>query len=243
MCAAMSIAQASTPMVNAYVKPQEVRADITHSRFTVSYASRAASLPTSAPVKLSHTRDDIALQKAAVDLHRQAELTAFIAKHEKVSTISEADRRLSIIMLLNSAAKRDLEKGIQAGYPLPVLHFMRHTWVAFIEQAKGFFRSDAGMPFRMELSRNALENTSSLGVWFTGPQISLPLRRYTVQALGADGVPQNIIAVGLLSFAYSTYVMQLRSVSQQSALEGLTRMQEQLGTNSLFLPQLLVAPS
>ncbi|KAG5479545.1 hypothetical protein CUR178_03306 [Leishmania enriettii] len=243
MCAAMSIPQTSTPLVNTYVKPREVHTHIAHSRFTVSYASRAASFSTSVPTGFTHARDDMAMQKAMFETHKRAELMAFIGKHEKAGTISEADRRLSIVMLLNSAAKRDIEKGSQAGYPLPVVHFMRQTWAAFIQQAKDFCKADADKPFTMELSRNALENTSSLGVWFTGPQISLPLRRYTVQVVGADGAPQNITAVGLLSFAYSTYVMHLRSMSQQSALEGLARMQEQLGTNSLFLPQLLVAPS
>ncbi|CAG9573877.1 conserved hypothetical protein [Leishmania major strain Friedlin] len=243
MCAAMSIAETSIPLVNVYAKPQEVETRITPSRLTVSFASRASSSCSPMPVVPSCARDDMALQKEMVEAHKQAELAAFIAKHEKTCAISEADRRRSIIMLLNTAAQRDIDEGSRAGYPQQVVDFMRQTWAAFIQQAKDFYQEDAHEPFTMELSRNALENTSSIGVWFTGPQISLPLRRYTVQVVGADGAPQNITAVGLLSFTYSTYVMHLRSMSQQSALDGLARMQEQLGTDSLFLPQILVAPS
>ncbi|KAG5504894.1 hypothetical protein JKF63_04340 [Porcisia hertigi] len=241
MCTAMTVAQTSVSLVDAYAKPQENPTPISRSRFTVSYASRAGS--SSRPMQPLYSRDDMALQKSFLEVHKQAELAVFIAKCEKAGAISEADRRLSILMLLNSAAQHDLREAVYAGYPPQVVDFMRQTWVAFIQQAKDFYQADAEKPYTMELSRNALENTSSLGVWFTGPQISLPLRRYTVQVLGADGTPQNITAVGLLSFAYSTYVMQLRSMSQHSALDGLARMQEQLGTDSLFLPQLLVAPS
>ncbi|GET88480.1 hypothetical protein, conserved [Leishmania tarentolae] len=243
MCDTMAIAETSVPLVNVYAKLQEIETHIPPRPFTVSYASRAASSSSPTLTVPLCPRDDMALQKEMVEAHKQAELASFIAKHEKTCTISEADRRRSIIMLLNTAAKRDTEQGRRAGYPQQVIDFMRHTWAAFIQQAKDFYQQDAHEPFTMELSRNALENTSSIGVWFTGPQISLPLRRYTVQVMGTGGVPQNITAVGLLSFAYSTYVMHLRSISQQSALDGLARMQEELGTNSLFLPQLLVAPS
>ncbi|CAJ1025425.1 hypothetical protein Q4I30_003845 [Leishmania utingensis] len=244
MCDSLLVAQTSgMPLVNTGGKKQEVTTHITSSRFTVSYASRAASLSSTVLVEPSYARSDMALQKAVVEMQKKAELTAFIAKHEKACTISEADRRLSIIMLLNSAAQRDIDEGIQAGYPKQVVNFMYQTWVAFIQQAKDFYKADADEPFTMDLSHNALENTSSIGIWFIGPQISLPLRRYSVQVVGADGTLQDIIAVGLLSFTYSTYVMHLRSMSQQRVLEGLTRMQEQLGTDSLFLPQLLVAPS
>ncbi|KAK7196531.1 hypothetical protein NESM_000590800 [Novymonas esmeraldas] len=249
MCAAVAPALGvhTPPLLRGpLAKPREVQetpAPVAHSRFTVSYANRAAPSCAPSPVELWPVREDAELQRSAVEAERRAELSDFILRQEKAGVISEADRRASTLMLLNCAARRDINEARRAGYPEQVIDFMHQTWVAFIQQAKDFYLFDTEVPATVELSRSALENISSIGVWFTGPQMSLPLRRYTVQVIGADGTPQNITAVGLLSFAYSSYVMQLRAMSQQSMLEALTSMQEQLGTASLFLPQLLVASS
>lgn len=247
MSATMPTFDAAARTADVYVKPQPVEAPVARSRFTVSYARHAATAAVDfAPVPVTSSapvRADLPLQKAVVEMHKQDELVAFILKHEKASITTESDRRLSSVMLLNAAAQHDIDEARREAYPQQVVDFMRQTWVAFIAQAKEFYQADAEQPCTAELSRTALENISSIGVWFTGPHISVPLRRYTVQLVGSDGTPQNITAVGLLSFAYSSYVMQLRSMSQQSTLESLTRMQEELGTESLFLPPLLVAQS
>lgn len=146
-------------------------------------------------------------------------------------------------MLLTAAAQHDVNLATTAGYPKPVLDYVAQTWRAFLQQATDFLDNSLITSSLAERNQNALENISSIGVWFTGPQLSLPLRRYTVQVVGPDGIPQNILAVGLLSFAYSSYVMQLRAVAQQSVLDHLCRIEEQLGAKCLFLPQILIAPS
>ncbi|KPI87574.1 hypothetical protein ABL78_3325 [Leptomonas seymouri] len=239
-CIAAPIMATNLSLVGPLLKPPQTAAPVSKSQFTVSNASRASGASLEAR---TYARDDMLEQKAAVDLHKQQQLDAFIAKHEQASAMTEGDRRESTIMLLSMAAQRDVELARQADYPQQVVDFMRQTWAAFISQAKEFYQPDAAQLCTMELSRTALENISSIGIWFSGPQISLPLRRYTVQVVGADGNLQNITAVGLLSFAYSSYVMQLRSMSQQSTLESLARIQEELGAKTLFIPQLLVAPS
>lgn len=241
-CIVAPVSSTTTFPVEEFLsKPQQAAAPISKSRFTVSYASRASGV--TSPQSPVCARADAVAQQSAVDAYKQQQLNDFIAAHEKAAVMTEGDRRASTVMLLRMAAQRDVELAQQAHYPQQVVDFMRQTWAAFIPQAKEFYQSDAVAPYTMELSRTALENISSIGIWFNGPQISLPLRRYTVQVIGADGNLQNITAVGLLSFAYSSYVMQLRSMSQQSTLENLARIQEQLGARTLFIPQLLVAPS
>lgn len=239
-CIAAPIFATNVAVAEPLLKPQQADAAVRKCGFTVSHASRAAG---ATPGLTTYSRSDMTAQKASVEAQRQADLNAFIAAHEKAAVMTEGDRRASTIMLLGMAAQRDVELAQQAMYPQQVVDFMRQTWCAFIPQAKDFYQADAVAPYTMELSRTALENISSIGIWFSSQQISLPLRRYTVQVVGADGNLQNITAVGLLSFAYSSYVMQLRAMAQQSTLENLARIQEQLGAKTLFIPQLLVAPS
>ncbi|KPA85591.1 putative mitochondrial hypothetical protein [Leptomonas pyrrhocoris] len=239
-CITAPIMATNLSLVDPLMKPQPAMAPVSKSQFTVSYTNRASGASLTTPVC---AREDVTVQKAAADVSRQQQIDAFIAEHEKRSVMTEGDRRASTIILLNMAAQRDVEAARQADYPQQVVDFMCQTWSAFIAQAKEFYLPDAEKPHTMELSRTALENISSIGIWFNGPQISLPLRRYTVQVVGTDGNPQSITAVGLLSFAYSSYVMQLRSMAQQSTLENLARIQEQLGAKTFFVPQLLVAPS
>jgi hypothetical protein len=240
-CLILPFSEVNLTVTETVSKPAEVPVPVSKSIFTVSYTNRAAGV--SQQQQPNYSRADMQEQKVAVDLHKQQQLNDFIATHEKAAAMTEGDRRVSTIMLLCMAAQRDVEMARQAAYPQQVVDFMQQTWAAFIPQAKEFYQPDAVPPYTMELSRTALENISSIGIWFTGAQISLPLRRYTVQVVGADGNLQNITAVGLLSFAYSSYVMQMRSMSQQSTLDSLAHIQEQLGAKTLFIPQLLVAPS
>ncbi|EPY43813.1 hypothetical protein AGDE_00108 [Angomonas deanei] len=123
------------------------------------------------------------------------------------------------------------------GYEESVIDFMKQMWSALLHEAVNLLQLNDGASH----IREALENISSLGVWFTGPDISLPLRRYTVQVPNEQGGEDSMVVVGLLSFSYSSYIMQLRSISQQTTLSTLASLQEQLGTKCLFIPPLLIA--
>lgn len=89
----------------------------------------------------------------------------------------------------------------------------------------------------------AMENISSIGVWFSGPCVSLPLRRYAVETTAEDGTRQNVAVVGIVSFLYSSYIMQLRAASQLRTLLELQRVESQVGTPCLYSPSLLIDPA
>lgn len=223
--------------------------------FTVSYANRVSS--SAAAPTLPPSRDDMAFQAYQVRLHRQRLHEAFVLKHEMaVASVLEKDKCSGVKMLLRAAAERDMALAEAQQYPKPVLHFMKTTWQAFLQQAKAFLSEPvtalvgseeaAAVVPTVSRSTAAIEIISSIGVWFSGPNVSLPLRQYTVQVPEANGeyggVMQTVIVVGLLSFSYSSYIMQLRSIAQQSVLAELAMVEEQLGTRCLFAPQLLITP-
>ncbi|EPY37203.1 hypothetical protein STCU_00094 [Strigomonas culicis] len=109
-------------------------------------------------------------------------------------------------------------------------------WSAFMKEADNLLFSDGASHVK-----EAIENISSLGIWYNGPEISLPLRRYTVRVPNAAGEEENVVLLGLISFTYSSYIMQLRSMAQQTTLATLAYLREQLRTNCLFVPPLLLA--
>lgn len=233
-------------LLRAPVSPPNSVADQPKNVFTVSYANRAPV----APNLLAPPRDDMDFQRAQAALHREQMHSAFVFKHEAALTaVSEHDKRVGVKVLLRLAAERDVALAERQQYPEPVLQFMRSTWQAFLRQAGGFLACDSvaegeALDAPCVKSIAAIENISSIGVWFNGPNVSLPLRQYAVQVPSQDpatlGELQTIIVVGLLSFSYSSYIMQLRTVSQHAALAELRTMEEQLGTRCLFTPKLLL---
>lgn len=207
--------------------------------FTVSHARTLSCIP------LRRTVPDMASQEVEIARHRTALHEQYIASHEAQAVMTTQDRVIAVKMLLCTAAQRDVAVAKKVGYPQPVIEFMKTTWKAFLQQAQSFLggsTQEAAAFNPAERCHIAMESISSIGVWFTGANVSLPLRQYTVQMIAPDGSLQNVFMIGLLSFSYSSYVMQMRLLSQQALLVELQKMGKQLGTPCLFMPELVLAP-
>lgn len=214
--------------------------------FTVSYARFAnGSAPSS--ITPTHSRDDMELQLESVRQYRAALHAAFVNHYEAVNaSFTESDRRTAARLLIREAARSDIAIARRNSYEEPVVQYMKGTWAALGQQAEHLLSGNPAVDGDVEAAANecrsrvALENISSMGLWFSGANISLPLRRYAVQVPCDDGSVQNVVVVGVVSFTYSSYVMQLRQASQQAVLAALQEVSHQVGACSLFLPPLLV---
>lgn len=198
-----------------------------------------------------YSRDDMAAQLQSIHEYRLQRHQEFIRRQEEAASLPEDAKRTGAKILLRTAAVRDILIAEKAHYSPSMMQFVRHAWRIFLEQADAYLSESTPITLpsdgadtveRVERSRIAMENISSLGIWFSGPTISLPLRRYSMQMAGPDGTMQNVVVVGLVSFAYSSYIMRVRAEAQMAVLQELNRLEEQLGMRCLFAPQLVVLP-
>ncbi|KAH9600528.1 hypothetical protein LSM04_005305 [Trypanosoma melophagium] len=207
--------------------------------FTFSHASihpNAAAARAFLDAHAPPPRPDMESQRASVQQHHLERLHAFIELNERRSAMGDEDRVVGLKCLVRLAAETDLRHARRCQYPLDVQQFMHRTWQALLLQVHAHF--DA-VPTIADRIREALENISGLGVWFTG-NMSLPLRRHAVRIPAADGTMHDAIAIGIAAFTYSSYVMEARRQAQAATLAELERLSRRLNVKLCFLPPLLL---
>ncbi|KEG06770.1 hypothetical protein DQ04_12321000 [Trypanosoma grayi] len=216
--------------------------------FTVSHASAhpdAASATAFLDKHAPQLRDDMDCQRIAIQNHNLAKLREFVEKSEMKSTVGEKERVVALKCLVRRAAENDIQYAHKCNYPLVVVQFMRRTWQVLLRQVQEHLSeahsedSQDAVPLLEQRHREAIENISALGLWFVG-DMSIPFRRYSLQMTAADGTLQNVIAVGLVSFSYSSYVMDSRRRAQEATLAELERLSKRLGVKLHFLPSLVL---
>ncbi|ORC87863.1 uncharacterized protein TM35_000191070 [Trypanosoma theileri] len=207
--------------------------------FTFSHASihpNAAAARAFLDAHIPQPRTDMDTQRANVQQHHLERLHAFVERSELRNVLGDAERVVGLKSLVRLAAETDLHHAGRCQYPPDVQQFMRRTWQALLLQVDAHF---AAAPPTADRSREALENISGLGVWFTG-NMSLPLRRHAVRIPAPDGTMQDAIAIGIAAFTYSSYVMEARRQAQTATLAELDRLSKRLNVKLCFLPPLVL---
>lgn len=191
---------------------------------------------------LPPARADMSFQRTVVHEYRQARLHEATSRCDVSGALGEEERVIALKCLVRLAAERALSLARAADtLPLP-LPVVRRTWQTLLRQVEEYLRGAEGGEESAPLDRRcrgALENISALGVWFPG-DASIPFRRYSMGLVTADGTLQQVVAVGLVSFVYSSYVMDDRRRAQQATLAELERLSKGLGVDVRFLPTLVV---
>lgn len=205
---------------------------------TVQHHRQNVSAPTTDPNSVAHDTW-LASQRQAVASYRASLHRCFLQRHEAaVHSLSESQRRASVFMLVNEAARYHRALELRGCLDADTSSFTRAWWKHFALQVQAVCESHCSSPHEKESgtcdplqpSQRALENISSLGVWFTGPDVSLPMRKYAMLTLShhtEDGVAvyQPVVVTGVCQFGYSNYIMEIRSLQQRAVLHHLEEAQ------------------
>lgn len=182
---------------------------------------------------LNHTTW-LASQRKDVQEYHAARQQAFIRQHDAKMVMSEQQRHIAIKMLIGEAAK--YHKKCDCGKTdADVSTFRKQWWESFKAQVDAFLQATAVDPTAASSAVRAIENVSSLGIWFTGDGISMPSRKYAMLAYSHDAQPEGgsaaapvyvpIVVVGVCQFSYSNYVHEARLHGQTAVLNTLSKVE------------------
>lgn len=207
----------------------------------------------------------LAEQREQVKEYRMAQHEVFMQHHQGQARMSEAQCRIAIKVLCAEAARyhraiastssEQQAEFVTFAEGLTAVQHERNWWPQFSAQVHEFLHqdvpttsttTDATSPPSPSVSQRAMENISSLGMWFVGDGMSLSTRRYTMLAFShnvvvttttnavaesdEDGVTTvttttpvytPVVIVGLSQFAYSNFVHDVRNRSQSELLVSL----------------------
>lgn len=159
-----------------------------------------------------------------VQRHRAMVHESFILKHESERNLSESDRQQSVLMLLREAARYHAvvsrNSASSTALPNPPVEAW---WKCLVEQVSQFFVTVSSSDCTISPALRAIENLSSMGIWFTEDQMAMHKRLYTVLAFShinheEAAVYYPVSAVGLCNFSYCNYVNDSRKQRQLSVL-------------------------
>eukprot|EP00796_Vickermania_ingenoplastis_P010241 gene10241-7180_t len=181
---------------------------------------------------------------------QQDEVSAFhrmkhaemLEKWERDNCMSVKDKEKSLKFLVAHAAARGISICRTMDYDHSIMKFVKDTWMTLLKQTELFFETAVDSEEILQRLTEGLEIISSLGIWYSTMNTSLPLRRFLVYFPNESGEVKPHIVVGLLSFSYSSYIMEVRKESQLQVLEQLETIKQDLASDCLFLPELLVSP-
>ncbi|RNF00409.1 hypothetical protein TraAM80_07602 [Trypanosoma rangeli] len=216
--------------------------------FSVSHASKhpcAAVAKCFLDERIPQQREDMDAQRSAIRQHQQAKRREITEASERRNAVGTSETVIGLKCLMRHAAEHSIRHAHVLQYHPTVISFMRQTWQWLLQQVQTYLsgpdtseiaEAEAQLADRC---REALENISALGVWFSGA-MSIPFRRYSVCAPAKDGTLQDFVLVGLASFTYSSHVMDDRRLAQEATLAELERLSKRLGVSLLFLPPLVL---
>ncbi|ESL09451.1 hypothetical protein TRSC58_02826 [Trypanosoma rangeli SC58] len=216
--------------------------------FSVSHASKhpcAAVAKDFLDERIPQRRVDMDAQRSAVHQHQQAKRREITEAAERRNAMGTSEKVIGLKCLMRHAAQHSIRHAHVLQYHPTVVGFMRQTWQWLLQQMQTYLSGPdtseiaGGETHLADRCREALENISALGVWFSGA-MSIPFRRYSVCAPTKDGTLQDFVLVGLASFTYSSHVMDDRRLAQEATLAELERLSKRLGVNLLFLPPLVL---
>lgn len=163
-------------------------------------------------------------------------------------SLSDSNRGVAARMLVAEAAARDVARAKRLhGDDLCHVRYRRMWWQNFARQVDEFLRASSDSTDQVPRPQRAVENISSLGLWFEDESIALPMRQYTAltcvaaapqppcqdgsSASGDECAGANvqdcqtvltpIVIVGLCQFGYSNYVHDIRRQQQTATLNAL----------------------
>lgn len=191
--------------------------------------------------KIANVSTPFRWQKDEVLEYHKARQLDIVERWERESCFSLHDKKITLMLLLELARIRGVAICSEMGYDEPIRKSVKDSWSSLIEQAHSFL-SDNDTDLHCRLVE-ALEIISSLGIWYCTMNTSLPLRRFLVHIPDDNGEIHQYIVSGLVNFSYSSYIIDVRKEAQERVLGNIKLFQQKLGSDSLFLPHLLVSPS
>lgn len=182
-------------------------------------------------------------RRSEVATFHKMKYASIVERWEQEATIPLKERERGIKTLVVLAAVRGVTICKEMGYEDTIMEFIRETWTTLMLQTFEFFNCnhDSDFTYAQRITE-AIENVSSLGIWYSTMNTSIPLRRFLVHVPDENGDIKPHIVVGLVSFSYSSYIMEIRRESQWHMLHRLHEIRQEFGAECLFLPKLLVSP-
>lgn len=177
-------------------------------------------------------------QQESIRAYRSELQTAFIKRNEHENNWSDKNRRIALTILLNEAARYNISINHNHHSTVNITkQFVAPFWQSMISQVKSFVdTSSTTEGDNVPAWQRAIENISSMGIWYQQFGLSMPSRQYQVlcfshHELNSVPVYNVVTVVGLCQFGYSNFVMDDRMKRQATLLQQLQQSTD--GNNTM----------